>query len=66
MSEVGQVGFVLDKKLAWSEGENNQLFDNITICTVLGPLGIAIGSQLGGIMMARVGLWNLLACCNLL
>jgi hypothetical protein len=38
MCENGQVGYVLMEKLGWSKRD-------YTICTLLGPAGIAVGSM---------------------
>mmetsp|Transcript_11875 Transcript_11875/g.20088 ORF Transcript_11875/g.20088 Transcript_11875/m.20088 type:complete len:189 (+) Transcript_11875:191-757(+) len=64
VAENGQVGFILAEKFGW---EKEGLLSNITIVTILGPMGLATGSFLGGKVIARAGgIRRLIILTNLL
>lgn len=64
MSETGQIAFVLAEKLLWNL--NKTKVRNLTILTVLGPLGLSIGSTIGGKIGPRLGIKRTLILANIL
>ena len=56
-TENGLVGYVLKEKLGWSD-------QDYTNCTLLGPLGIAIGSLMASYLGPRIGIYKLLLAAN--
>lgn len=70
VAECGQVGLVLDKKLGWNAFTDNKdeqrLLNNLTIVTVLVPLGFAIGSYAGGALLPRFGPRKLIIAVNVI
>ena len=57
LSENGQIGYILAEKLGWEKTD-------ITKCTLLGPVGIALGSVMGGVIGPKVGIFRLLIAAN--
>jgi len=57
----GQVGFVLAQKLGW---EQSSFFNNVVLSATLSPMGIAIGSLIGGIVADKISLRNLILVAN--
>ena len=66
LAENGQVGFVLDKKLGWKVAESTALVNYNTLTTMLGLVGLSIGSLLGGKLVPKLGVWRTLLLCNFL
>ena len=52
LAENGQVGFVFQEKMEWETGG---FINNLTILTVCGSLGLAIGSIAGGSLASSLG-----------
>ena len=66
LAENAQAGFILDKQLEW-EAEGSKAYINmITIVTIIGALGIAIGSLIGGIIVSKIGPWYSVLIANFL
>ena len=66
LAESGQVGFILDKKLNWKAVESTALVNYNTLNTMLGLVGLSIGSLLGGKVVPRLGVWRSILICNFL
>lgn len=67
LGEMGQVGLVLDQKLAWNgQGPNSTFLNYLTIATVLPSLGLAIGAFLGGKLVSTYGSRKLILTFNLI
>ena len=66
LAENSQVGFILDKKLGWKAAESKDLVNYNTLTTMLGLVGLSIGSLLGGNAVPRLGVWRTLLVCNFL
>ena len=63
LAENGQIGFILAQKLGW---EQTSFFNNIVLATTVASAGLAIGSQLGGVIGDRITLRNLMLLSNVL
>lgn len=73
LSECGQVGLVLDKKLGWNAFSNSEdknkdssLFNNLTITIGIAALGMGFGAYLGGALLPRFGSRKLIIFCNVI
>ena len=66
LAENGQVGFILDKKLGWKAVESTALINYNTLTTMLGLVGLSIGSLLGGKVVPKLGVWRSILICNFL
>jgi MFS family permease len=64
ITENGQVGYILSEKLNWDENGNAMAL--MTLCTVIGSLGIAIGSMIGGMIGTKYGIRRVLIITNVL
>ena len=64
IAENGQVGYILSEKLGWKENGNEIAL--MTTCTVLGALGLAFGTNLGGNIGSKYGLRKVLLIANFL
>jgi len=52
---------VLDKKLGWNavitdSQKETQVINNITLAILVGPVGLSIGSYIGGYVVSRYGI----------
>lgn len=64
-AENGQVGLVLEQKLGWSSSDEQAISVN-TLATVLGSLGLAVGSQIAGKLLTRLDKKAILLYSNVL
>ena len=58
LAENGQVGFILREKFAWSAHIESFM-------TITGPIGVAIGSQIGGKFANRLGIRRVMIWSNI-
>lgn len=66
LSECGQVGLVLDKKLGWNAfSEDAGILNNLTIVISLTTLGMSIGSYFGGLLLPKFGSRKLMIIANI-
>jgi MFS family permease len=54
---------VLAQKLGW---EQHGLFNNVVLTTIMGPIGIALGSLVSGFVSTKMSLKNMLLLSNFL
>lgn len=66
LAENAQAGFVLNKQLGWQAEGSKGYINMMTIVTIIGALGIAIGSVIGGLVISRIGPWYSVIIANLL
>ena len=59
LAENGQVGFVLREKFGWSPNLES-------IMTITAPIGVSIGSQIGGKIANRFGIRRVMIWSNIL
>lgn len=69
MAECGQVGLVLDKKLGWNAfgtSEESNLFNSLTISTILASVGMGVAGYFAGSLIPKYGSRKVLLVCNII
>ena len=56
----------MDKKLGWKAVESTATVNLNTLTTMLGLVGLSIGSLLGGKIVPRLGIWKSILISNFL
>ena len=67
LTELGQVGLVLDQKLGWNAFADDAPFLNFfTITSVLPFLGMCFGCYFGGVLLPKFGSRRIIIAANII